>query len=162
MELLSKETGKTFKVNVKRADKSFPMSSYELACALGDYCLDHTAFTVDVHHPDVNLDVDVREEAAYLSCHDQAGQFLGEATLWNFSNDSGAEVGIRLKKEAQKHGYAQEAVKLLLDYAQNTLGLRYLIYESFLENAPSIALAKKMGFVDVYQDRLKRHFRKAL
>jgi thiamine biosynthesis protein ThiI len=73
VELLSKETGKTFKVNVKRADKSFPMSSYELACALGDYCLDHTAFTVDVHHPDVNLDVDVREEAAYLSCHD----FLG-------------------------------------------------------------------------------------
>ena len=61
VELLSKETGKTFKVNVKRADKSFPMSSYELACALGDYCLDHTAFTVDVHHPDVNLDVDVRE-----------------------------------------------------------------------------------------------------
>jgi len=94
--------------------------------------------------------------------HDQTGQFLGEATLWNFSNDSGAEVGIRLKKEAQKHGYAQEAVKLLLGYAQNTLGLRYLIYESFLENAPSIALAKKMGFVDVYQDRLKRHFRKAL
>jgi len=94
--------------------------------------------------------------------HDQENRFLGEATLWNFTNDGGAEVGIRLKKESQKHGYAQEAVTLLMSYAQNVLGLHYLNYESFLENAPSIALAKKLGFADVYQDRLKRHFRKPL
>jgi thiamine biosynthesis protein ThiI len=70
LELLSEEKGKTFKVNVKRADKTYPLDSYHLACALGDYLLDKTSFKVDVHHPDVNLDVDVREKAAYLSCHD--------------------------------------------------------------------------------------------
>ena len=65
-ELLTGETGKTFKVNVKRADKTYPLDSYHLACALGDYLLDHTSFKVDVHHPDVNLDIDLRPEAAYL------------------------------------------------------------------------------------------------
>ena len=72
-ELLTGETGKTFKVNVKRADKTYPLDSYHLACALGDYLLDHTSFKVDVHHPDVNLDIDLRPEAAYLSCHDYPG-----------------------------------------------------------------------------------------
>jgi thiamine biosynthesis protein ThiI len=72
-ELLKDEKGKTFKVNVKRADKTYPLDSYHLACALGDYLLDHTALKVDVHQPEIALDVDVREEAAYLSCHDFPG-----------------------------------------------------------------------------------------
>lgn len=72
-ELLKDEKGKTFKVNVKRADKTYPLDSYHLACALGDYLLDHTSLKVDVHHPEIALDVDVREEAAYLSCHDFPG-----------------------------------------------------------------------------------------
>jgi len=72
-ELLKDEKGKTFKVNVKRADKTYPLDSYHLACALGDYLLDHTGLKVDVHHPEIALDVDVREEAAYLSCHDFPG-----------------------------------------------------------------------------------------
>ena len=34
LELLNGEQGKTFKVNVKRADKTYPLDSYHLACAL--------------------------------------------------------------------------------------------------------------------------------
>jgi RimJ/RimL family protein N-acetyltransferase len=83
-------------------------------------------------------------------------------TLYHFTNDKGAEMGIRLKKEAQKHGFAFETVNLVIAYAQTVLGLRYLNYESFLQNAPSIHLAEKAGFEEVYQDRLKRHFRKLL
>ena len=94
--------------------------------------------------------------------HDRDGHFLGQTVLFAFTSDGGAEVGIRLKKEAQKKGYAFEAVNLVLAYAADVLGLRYLVYESFLENAPSIALAEKLGFEETYQDRLKRHFKKPL
>jgi thiamine biosynthesis protein ThiI len=73
LSLLKEEEGKTFKVNVKRADKSYPLDSYHLACALGDYVLDHSSLKVDVHQPEIALEVDLREEAAYLSCHSYPG-----------------------------------------------------------------------------------------
>jgi RimJ/RimL family protein N-acetyltransferase len=109
---------------------------------------------------DVAKDFHDKNEVSWI-IHDLSGQFLGQVVLSNFSSDGGAEVGIRLKKEAQKKGYAFESVSLVLAYANEVLGLRYILYESFLENAPSIALAKKLAFEETYQDRLKRHFKKS-
>lgn len=58
---------KTFKVSAKRAYKPFPYSSMELNQRIGGYVLKHTeGLTVDVHQPDVELKVDVREEGAYV------------------------------------------------------------------------------------------------
>jgi len=110
---------------------------------------------------DVAKDFRDKNEVSWI-IHDRDGHFLGQTVLFAFTSDGGAEVGIRLKKEAQKKGYAFEAVNLVLAYAADVLGLRYLVYESFLENAPSIALAEKLGFEETYQDRLKRHFKKPL
>ncbi len=58
---------RSFKVESKRADKSFPMSSIQLSQWVGGHL--HEAFphlTVDVHHPDLTVYVEVREEAAYV------------------------------------------------------------------------------------------------
>ena len=68
-EYLAKELGqaKTFKVVARRSDKTFPMTSMELACELGAVLL--KAFphlTVDVHHPDCQVFVEVRDYAAYV------------------------------------------------------------------------------------------------
>jgi RimJ/RimL family protein N-acetyltransferase len=94
--------------------------------------------------------------------HDLEGHFLGQVVLHNFTVDGGAEVGIRLRKEAQKQGFAHEAIALVLSYAEEVLGLHYILYESFLANLPSLTLAEKLGFEETYQDRLKRHFKKTL
>lgn len=110
---------------------------------------------------DLQKDFQNKNEVSWI-IHDLSGAFLGQVVLFDFSADQGAEIGIRLKKEAQKKGYAQEAVKLVMGYAKEGLALHYLNYESFLENAPSIAVAEKMGFSGIYQDRLKIHFRKDL
>lgn len=73
-ELLSLEKGSTFKVEVKRTDKSYPLDSYQIAVALGDAVLDsHPELSVDVHNPDITLRVQVRKEGANLSCHDFPG-----------------------------------------------------------------------------------------
>ncbi len=64
-----KESGKhRFKVSCHRPDKSYPLSSYDVCCALGDAVLDSVEGSeVDLHDPEVNLKVSIREDAAYLS-----------------------------------------------------------------------------------------------
>ena len=58
---------KSFKVESKRADKSFPMSSIQLSQYVGGEL--HDAFphlTVDVHEPEYTVHVEVRDFSAYV------------------------------------------------------------------------------------------------
>lgn len=56
------ESGKTFKVCARRARKSYPMDSMELNRELGGAILDACpGMKVDVHHPDIWLTVEVRQ-----------------------------------------------------------------------------------------------------
>jgi len=54
---------KAFKITAKRGDKTFPMKSPDICMHLGDVILNAVeGITVDLHHPDLNLWVEVREE----------------------------------------------------------------------------------------------------
>ncbi len=58
---------KTFKVAAKRAYKGFPHNSQELLRLVGGYVLPRMPeLKVDVHHPEAQLFVEVREEGAYI------------------------------------------------------------------------------------------------
>ena len=51
----------TFRVNVKRADKKFPLTSVELERKLGEVILNNNKNTkVDLHNPEYNVNVEVR------------------------------------------------------------------------------------------------------
>lgn len=53
----------TFKVLVRRADKSYPMTSMELAALLGEKLLNrYEELSVDVHNPDVMVTVELRDK----------------------------------------------------------------------------------------------------
>jgi thiamine biosynthesis protein ThiI len=61
------DRAKTFKVLAKRADKTFPMDSMELARELGGYLLSafpHLSVRMDA--PDVTVTVEIRDFAAYI------------------------------------------------------------------------------------------------
>ncbi|OCA81934.1 MULTISPECIES: tRNA uracil 4-sulfurtransferase ThiI [Bacillaceae] len=59
---------RTFKIDAKRADKTYPYSTYDLNGLVGGYCLQHVdGLTVDVHNPDLKLRVEVRQDAAYIT-----------------------------------------------------------------------------------------------
>lgn len=62
-ELAQKEAErgcKTFKIDTRRSDKSFPLNSYEICCeAAGDV---ESIMKVDVHNPDTIIYVEVREK----------------------------------------------------------------------------------------------------
>jgi thiamine biosynthesis protein ThiI len=56
--------GMKFKAEVRRAEKTFPLTSYEIACRVGDLLLDRfPGLKVDVHSPDWVLSIEVREYA---------------------------------------------------------------------------------------------------
>lgn len=58
---------KTFKVEAKRSDKSFPLNSPEISRELGGYLLDKfNHLRVDVHKPDITVTVEVREHSVYV------------------------------------------------------------------------------------------------
>ena len=58
----------TFKVEARRANKRYPMNSMEINCELGEAVLDaYPRMKVDVHLPDVRLNVEIREEVYIYS-----------------------------------------------------------------------------------------------
>lgn len=65
LEVLSKsDQPLTFKVEAKRADKAYPLTTPELCVRLGGILLDRfPALSVDVHEPTIRLHVDVRNDA---------------------------------------------------------------------------------------------------
>src|SRR5699024_12208717 len=68
LALQEKTAVSTFKVAVKRANKSFPIRSQEMNQRLGAHLLKNTTgITVDVHQPDVEIKVDIREKATYIT-----------------------------------------------------------------------------------------------
>ena len=73
------EGKKTFKVEGKRSDKTFPLNSMELSELLGGEILEATGgrIRVDVRNPEVTVKIEIRERAAYV----HAGQFKGAGGL---------------------------------------------------------------------------------
>ena len=68
LALISEEEGKTFKVKVKRGDKTFPIISDDITRIVAGHILRNSndRFKVDVHNPDILLSIEVRNEAAYI------------------------------------------------------------------------------------------------
>ncbi|MBP3396927.1 MAG: tRNA 4-thiouridine(8) synthase ThiI [Clostridia bacterium] len=77
---------KTFKVEAKRSDKTFPLDSPAICQEAGGALLSVCPWLrVDVHHPDATVRVEVRETAAYV----HAGQFKGAGGLPVGTNGKG-------------------------------------------------------------------------
>jgi thiamine biosynthesis protein ThiI len=58
---------RTFKVEVKRPNKGFPLQSSEIATTVGYRVLQAVpGLTVDVHEPELRIGIEIREDGAYL------------------------------------------------------------------------------------------------
>lgn len=65
---------RTFKVEAKRADKRFSLTSPEICAALGAVLLkSYPHLRVDVHHPDQVITVEIRDQAAYIHANQLHG-----------------------------------------------------------------------------------------
>lgn len=75
LRLLNETDGvRTFKIATKRSNKNFPIKSQELNHILGSHLLINTEdITVDVHQPDLEITVDIRSDATYLTSNKVEG-----------------------------------------------------------------------------------------
>ena len=62
--LKARENGcKTFKIESRRADKNFPLTSYEISAETGGVIHSEGILKTDVHNPDIVISVEIRERA---------------------------------------------------------------------------------------------------
>ena len=66
LEIMKQEEFETFKVETKRSNKNFPISSLDFSSKVGAHILKNIPCKVDVHHPDIELFVEIRNEGTFL------------------------------------------------------------------------------------------------
>ena len=67
-------TARTFKVETRRADKTFPMTSIQLSQYVGGELDElYPNLQVDVHHPELTVYVEIRDYAAFVHANPGAG-----------------------------------------------------------------------------------------
>ena len=71
--LVAKEQGaKSFKIEARRADKGFPLNSYEIACEAAAEVYDTQLLEVNLHNPDVIIRVEIRDRC-FVYCDTNKG-----------------------------------------------------------------------------------------
>jgi RimJ/RimL family protein N-acetyltransferase len=72
--------------------------------------------------------------------------FIGLVGLHRLNEDA-PELGIWIREEAHGLGYGGEAVKLVADWAQHTLGVTRFVYPVAEQNQASRRIAERLGGV---------------
>ena len=66
LNYIKDQDGKTFKVITNRSDKKYPIKSMEMNNIIGGHILKNTNFNVDVHNPDVEVNIEIRVGSVYV------------------------------------------------------------------------------------------------
>lgn len=73
LDILSKKDFRTFKVNTIRSDKSFSIKSMDFNNMIGRLVLKNFFVKVDVHNPDILLNIEIRKEGTFIYSDEVSG-----------------------------------------------------------------------------------------
>ena len=73
IDVVKNLTFNTFKVETKRSDKSFPISSLEFSRMIGGVILKNVSCKVDVHNPDIIINIEIRSEGTFIYTKEISG-----------------------------------------------------------------------------------------
>ena len=86
------------------------------------------------------------EGAALFSMLEKdTGAFIGNIELMDIADGAG-ELGIAVTAAMQDKGYGTEAVRAMVEYGMDTLGLDRVFLKVFPDNARAIRVYEKCGF----------------
>ncbi|MCQ2247551.1 MAG: tRNA 4-thiouridine(8) synthase ThiI [Treponema sp.] len=123
---------RTFKIDARREDKSFPLNSYDIARQAAGCLYDDRILDVDVHNPDAMICVEVRERC-YVYCAQTKGHrglpvgVSGKGLLLLSGGIDSPVAGYRMMRRGMKvecvyfHSYpytSEEAQKKVQDLAR--------------------------------------------
>ncbi len=123
---------KTFKIDARREDKTFPLNSYQICAQAAGPLYDNGILKVDVHSPDVTIFVEVREECYVYSTQRKTCRGLpvgvsGKGLLLLSGGLDSPVAGYRMMRRGMKvecvyfHSYpytSEEAQKKVEDLAR--------------------------------------------
>ena len=146
LEILSKKEFNTFKVETKRSDKSFPISSLDFSRKIGGVILKNISNKkVDVHNPDLFVFIEIRRDHAFIYTDHYYGMggypsgTLGKGMLMLSGGiDSPVSGFLAIKRGIRLNAIYFEAIPHTSIEARNKV----------------IELAKKLAY---YTDRIKLH-----
>ena len=87
------------------------------------------------------------------------GEMIGEVILWNFNSEGDVEVGCRIMKKYQGHGYGQAAFGAAADFAEKVLNLK-VYARRFCENIASRKMIVASGFEPWRKSGLYEYFKR--
>lgn len=99
----------------------------------------------------------LREDMTVGFFEAESGRYLGGSGLHPRGNAwdvPALEIGYWVRASAEGHGYVAETVRLLADYAFNSLGAQRVMIHCDARNTRSAAVAERLGFV---REALLRH-----
>lgn len=97
-----------------------------------------------------HLDIYTAKQLRLIIALNDSKKTIGMIDLFDYNpQHNRAGLGILVIKKYQNHGYASEALKLLIPYCFNTLNLHQLFANISLDNSNSLALFKKFHFKEV-------------
>ena len=73
LEILKNKQFKTFKISTKRSDKTFEHTSMEFNNIIGGLVLKNFDCKVDVHNPELNLEIEIRKEGTFIYNNEYEG-----------------------------------------------------------------------------------------
>ncbi len=85
--------------------------------------------------------------------HDKS--FIGLVTINIYHDNIRNEISYEFNPEKYGHGFANESISAIIDYALTTLGLENLVAETQSRNIPSIKLLEKLGMIK--EQTITRH-----
>lgn len=83
--------------------------------------------------------------ALFSMLESETGAFIGNIELMDVADGSG-ELGIAVTAAMQDRGYGTEAVRAMVEYGMDTLGLDRVFLKVFPDNARAIRVYEKCGF----------------
>ena len=88
----------------------------------------------------------LREKASVFSMLEKkSGEFIGNIELMDVA-DSAGELGIAITAGKQDQGFGTEAVRALVEYGLERLGLKRIFLKVYPDNARAIRVYEKCGF----------------
>ena len=73
LALMKEDNFKTFKVETKRSNKNFPIQSMEFSRMIGAHILKNINCSVDVHNPDIILNIEIRKQMTLIYTKEISG-----------------------------------------------------------------------------------------
>ena len=145
LELIKGEEGKTFKVKVKRGNKKFPLHSEEITRIVAPVILKNTNLKVDVHNPDILLNIEVRDEGTYIFSK-------------TFPGAGGYPLGVAGKSMHMLSGGIDSPVAAYLMMKRGvTIECIHFASPPYTQEAVIYKLIDLLGKLNRYQPRIRLH-----